>query len=286
MTRGQVSILVVDNDPSCLGAVTRLLGDAGFHVEAEGDPAAAARRLNRGGIDILITDHRMGPPTGLELVRTARAADPSLVALIHTGAAELKTVVGALREGVFDFLRKPVAPDQLIQAVDRAVRQRTARAFFGSGLERISAVGIDLLHVEDDPAVAALVEALLEETAGGKAVRIRSARSIAEAETLVGEHAPDLILTDLGLPDCNGLETFVRVQTLAPNRPGRGAQRKRGPARRRTGGRLRRAGLHPEAGAHGGLVACKGGLRAGAAGSAGPSECHRRRAARFLRFRQ
>ncbi len=69
---------------------------------------------------------------------------------------------------------------------------------------------LSLLLVEDDPADAALVEAILEPM--GDEVNIRRAWSRTEGEKLAGHPDIDLVLLDLGLPDSSGLTTLHRWQ--------------------------------------------------------------------------
>jgi diguanylate cyclase (GGDEF)-like protein len=84
--------------------------------------------------------------------------------------------------------------------------------------EKLTRKRIEILHVEDNPGDARLVKELLVESGLQQFDLIRVAR-VAEAEAMLGSMKPDVILLDLSLPDCNGLETLHRMRRLAKEMP-------------------------------------------------------------------
>lgn len=84
---------------------------------------------------------------------------------------------------------------------------------------------IRVLVVEDDPSYALLVREHLGRPAIGSEFALVHAERLADALRLLGEHDIDVILADLGLPDSQGIETFLKLRAEAPgvptNRPDR-----------------------------------------------------------------
>lgn len=76
----------------------------------------------------------------------------------------------------------------------------------------------NILFVEDEPDLAAALEATFED-ADARDFVVHRAPSLATAINLLGSHQIDLILLDLNLPDSHGLETFAKIQRIAPELP-------------------------------------------------------------------
>lgn len=117
-------IVVVDDEQPVLDLLGKVLEGEGYPVEAFASAQDALSRIAEGGVSLLITDVRMPSMSGVELARRALEEDPDLSILILTGAADAESAVESFRLGVEDYLTKPIVPDTLIEAVDRALRQR------------------------------------------------------------------------------------------------------------------------------------------------------------------
>jgi len=75
-----------------------------------------------------------------------------------------------------------------------------------------------VLLVEDNPGDARLLREMLQEE-GLYSSELLHADSMADAEKFLAEHAVDIILLDLGLPDAQGLEAVRRAHAVAPRVP-------------------------------------------------------------------
>ncbi|MGQ0645365.1 MAG: adenylate/guanylate cyclase domain-containing protein [Elusimicrobiota bacterium] len=118
-----LKILLVDDEPGIRDSCSRLIRRQGYDVSTASSGEEAALRLNEGW-DIILTDINMpGTVHGIELLRRARAAG-SVDVIIMTAQPELDTAIGAIREGAYDYLVKPVTEEALILAVNRCVHKR------------------------------------------------------------------------------------------------------------------------------------------------------------------
>jgi glutamate dehydrogenase (NAD(P)+) len=77
---------------------------------------------------------------------------------------------------------------------------------------------VKVLLIEDNPLQARLIQSLLGE-ASGRAYEVDTAESLAAGLERLRQETPDLVLLDLMLPDSDGLETFVRLRSHAPDLP-------------------------------------------------------------------
>jgi DNA-binding NtrC family response regulator len=74
--------------------------------------------------DVLIVDLRMPEVDGMTILTVAQAEAPSIPVVMMTAYATIASAVNAIREGAFDYITKPFTAEQLLIAVDRAVRYR------------------------------------------------------------------------------------------------------------------------------------------------------------------
>jgi len=117
-------VLVVDDEPAMLENCRRLLDRAGYECATIEDPTDFRDVLREWQPDVLLLDVRMPRVDGNVLLTVALADERTLPVIMMTAFATVPAAVDALREGAFDYLAKPFTGDQLILAVDRAVRHR------------------------------------------------------------------------------------------------------------------------------------------------------------------
>lgn len=120
-------VLAVDDDPCVLRLAEACLG-ADCDVRVAADPEAALALLAAEHFDLVVTDLVMDRASGLDLIRTARSLAPDLAAIVLTGAAELALAVEAFQSGACDFLVKPIDPERLRRAAERALQAVRAEA--------------------------------------------------------------------------------------------------------------------------------------------------------------
>jgi CheY-like chemotaxis protein/DNA-binding HxlR family transcriptional regulator len=106
-------ILVVDDDREFREELTTLLIDADHAAVGAGSVPQAVTALEGGEFDIMFTDIKLGRKSGMELLTLARQRWPRLLVVMLTGRATVETAVKALQQGAFDYLRKPIRPEQV-----------------------------------------------------------------------------------------------------------------------------------------------------------------------------
>jgi two-component system response regulator PilR (NtrC family) len=114
-----VKILVVDDEPDFLATCVRLLALMGHEAVTTTNAPDGAARIEAGGIDLVITDMRMGG-NGRAVAGLARRASPPVPVIVVTGYPSLETVEAARRANAI-LLPKPVDPRELRSAIHRTV---------------------------------------------------------------------------------------------------------------------------------------------------------------------
>ncbi len=116
-------ILVVDDEPSVLEFLAEAISRAGYQVFAARTGHEALRMFHAEHPELIIADLDMPGMTGLEVIEAVRAVAPQTEVLILTGHSTIDSAIHALRQGVFDYLVKPVALTELEWSVKRALER-------------------------------------------------------------------------------------------------------------------------------------------------------------------
>jgi DNA-binding response OmpR family regulator len=108
-----LQVLIVDDDDSLLQVLADTVSAAGHKVRSSNDGAEAVELIRRESFDLVITDLMMPGADGLEVLRVARQNQPEALVIIITGHASLETAIQAVREGAYDYIRKPFKLEEI-----------------------------------------------------------------------------------------------------------------------------------------------------------------------------
>ncbi|MFN0061988.1 MAG: sigma-54-dependent transcriptional regulator [Myxococcaceae bacterium] len=101
-----------------------LLSRAGHEVSAVGNVSEARARLTADPFDLVITDMRVGPDSGLEVLRTARALKRAPEVIVITAFGDPAGAVEAMRQGAYDYILKPFDNEEFKLLVQKALEKR------------------------------------------------------------------------------------------------------------------------------------------------------------------
>jgi two-component system response regulator FlrC len=119
MAKAAMNLLVVEDDEALRDALLITLEAAGHHVQgADGGPAALAL-IERETFHMVVSDLRMSPMDGLQLLAEIRGRKPGLPVLLMTAFGDVDKAVAAMRGGACDFMLKPFEPKALLDQIER-----------------------------------------------------------------------------------------------------------------------------------------------------------------------
>ncbi|PYR12636.1 MAG: hypothetical protein DMF99_03760 [Acidobacteria bacterium] len=124
----QRHILLVEDEAALRQAIAEQLTDHGYQVAQAESGEAALSRLADFAFDIIITDLRLPGINGSEVLESAVARYPDIVAIVVTGFGTVKDAVEAIKRGAWDFVSKPFQIDELLHALDSALEQRRLKS--------------------------------------------------------------------------------------------------------------------------------------------------------------
>lgn len=114
-------ILVVDDELSIVEVLRTILKRNGYEVTATDNGVKALELLKLEEFELLISDIRMKPMDGLELLSKAKEVQPGLSVIMMTAYATIETAVETMKSGAYDYVCKPFKVDELLLTVERAI---------------------------------------------------------------------------------------------------------------------------------------------------------------------
>jgi DNA-binding NtrC family response regulator len=118
------SILVVEDDRAQREALQEILQQEGYDLETVPDGETGLKRLQEQGYDLVLTDMSLPGMGGLDILKFLVHHQPHCLCIIVTGYATVKNSVDAMRLGAYDYLPKPVDPQELRLVVQRALEHQ------------------------------------------------------------------------------------------------------------------------------------------------------------------
>ena len=115
----ELNILIVEDDNALRDALCMTMECAGHRVVGAADGPAALRLIEQNAFNLVVSDLRMYPMDGLQLLGEIRLKDPGLPVLLMTAFGDVDKAVAAMRAGACDFLLKPFEPRILLEHVAR-----------------------------------------------------------------------------------------------------------------------------------------------------------------------
>ena len=114
------TLMVIDDDPLVLNCFRHVFSEDAVAVRSfkTATEALADFRANRP--DAVLCDVKLPDRSGLDLLANLRDVDPKIPVILMTGFGTSETAIEAMRRGAYDYLLKPLDPDQLEELVQRA----------------------------------------------------------------------------------------------------------------------------------------------------------------------
>jgi len=120
-------VLIVEDDAQMRSLLSELLEGEGYEVLAAETGEEGLRTLQREPIDVVLLDLNLPGMHGINVLTAAPNTQTDAEFILMTAYAEVETAVEAIKLGAFDYLRKPLEPEELLLVLERAVEQRALR---------------------------------------------------------------------------------------------------------------------------------------------------------------
>lgn len=116
------SILIIDDDMDLCTLLGRFLTRKGFETDAAHTGAKGIAKFNEKKYDAVICDYRLGDMDGKDVIAALRKQDPNVGLLVITGYSDIKTAVEVIKLGAFDYITKPLIPDEVVSILNKLLQ--------------------------------------------------------------------------------------------------------------------------------------------------------------------
>ncbi len=120
-------LLIVDDELSVRDSLGKWFREEGYEIGSAENASDALTRLAEQKWDVALVDIKMRGTDGIELQRRMKEIDPALITIMMTGYASVDTAVQAMKNGAYDYLTKPLDPDEVAHKVKKAITERTTQ---------------------------------------------------------------------------------------------------------------------------------------------------------------
>lgn len=121
-------ILVIDDDVSFCVMLKTFLERKGYQVTNAFNYQDAQQAVDKENFDVVLTDVRLPDSDGIELLKYIKNKSAQTQVILMTGYTEIKTAVNAMKLGAFDYVGKPINPDEIVYTIQQSLSKRDAQS--------------------------------------------------------------------------------------------------------------------------------------------------------------
>lgn len=117
-------ILIIEDDKTFSRIVTVFLTKLHYSVMATLTAKEGLAELQTRNYNLVLLDYRLPDANGMELLKLIKAEQPGIPVIIMTSFSDLRTAVKCIKAGAFEYVTKPVNPDELQLLVEQAINKK------------------------------------------------------------------------------------------------------------------------------------------------------------------
>ena len=117
-------ILIVDDDQDICLLLDKFLSKKGYETSTAQNGASATEILKQDKYDLVLCDFKLPDLNGLELIQKIKVINPEAALLLITGYSDVKVAVKAIKLGAFDYVTKPLYPDEILITIENALASK------------------------------------------------------------------------------------------------------------------------------------------------------------------
>lgn len=115
-------ILIIDDDMDMCSLLSRFLQRNGFETDAAHTGHKGIARFTEQKFDIVLCDFRLGDKDGKDVLQEIKSVNPQTIVIIITGYSDIKTAVDVIKLGAYDYITKPLIPDEVLSVISKALK--------------------------------------------------------------------------------------------------------------------------------------------------------------------
>jgi two-component system, NtrC family, response regulator HydG len=119
-------ILIIDDDMDMCNLLSRFLTRKGFETATAFTGAKGLAKFREDNFDVVLCDFRLGDMDGRQALGEFKKINPSAVVIIITGYSDIKMAVDVMRQGAFDYITKPLIPEEVVNVINKGLSAEQA----------------------------------------------------------------------------------------------------------------------------------------------------------------
>ena len=151
-------LLIVEADADVRQSLALLLGESGYVVETEADPARALSRATTEDFELILCGIKLPGMDGLSFLRRLRAEGGNALVIMLSEQGAEDAALAALREGAYDYVAQPFQPDEVVMAVRKAEERERLRREVETLRSNVGIGAVKELVVSQSPAMRDVLE--------------------------------------------------------------------------------------------------------------------------------
>ncbi len=116
-------ILIIDDDMDMCNLLSRFLQRKGFETDIAHTGNKGIAKFKESKFDIVLCDFRLGDKEGREVLQELKTIDPRAIVIIITGYSDIKTAIDVIKAGAFDYITKPMIPDEVLNVINKSLNE-------------------------------------------------------------------------------------------------------------------------------------------------------------------
>jgi two-component system, NtrC family, response regulator HydG len=113
-------ILIIDDDFDICTVLSRFLNNKGYEADSTFTASGGLSKFKEGNYDLVITDYRLGEKSGKDVLVEIKKIKPETIVIVITGYSHIKTAVDVVKAGAYDYISKPLIPDEVLNLLSNA----------------------------------------------------------------------------------------------------------------------------------------------------------------------
>ncbi len=116
-------ILIIDDDLDMCKLLSHYLQRKGFETDIAHTGSKGLAKVKDGAFDMILCDFRLGDMNGKEVLQEIKKINSAIIVIIITGYSDVKMAVEIIRHGGFDYITKPLIPEEVMNVIHRAFEE-------------------------------------------------------------------------------------------------------------------------------------------------------------------
>ena len=115
-------VLIIDDDLDMCKLLAQYLTRKGYETETAITGSKGLAKFKDAAFDVVLCDFRLGDMNGKQVLEEVKKINQEVVVIIITGYSDVKMAVEVMRHGAFDYITKPLIPEEVIDVINRGLK--------------------------------------------------------------------------------------------------------------------------------------------------------------------